>query len=132
LSISESHDARTDFDRWITAEFARSGAFTVLVVLVDIGERMVRPLCSTYFSVIGDETDWDEIVILFAGSGMDWGGAAFFPVTSPNRLPLDNPTARARLRQLEARVDADRLVLNEGYFFDRQGRGLKIEEIFVR
>ena len=48
----------TDFDDWIAAEFAERGAFTVLVILVEIGETKVTPLCSTYFSVIGDEVDW--------------------------------------------------------------------------
>jgi hypothetical protein len=34
-----------------------------------------------------------------------------------------------RLREIEARLDADRLVLNEGHFFDRWGRRLNIEEV---
>ncbi len=42
---------------------------------------------------------------------------------------LENDEARARLRSVEARVRADRLVLNEGEFFDAWGRRLKIEEI---
>jgi hypothetical protein len=72
------------------------------------------------------------MTILFAGSGMDWDGAAFFPVTDPSGGPLDNPTARLRLRQIELRFDADRLTLNEGHFFDKWGRRLKIEEIEAR
>jgi hypothetical protein len=122
--LSTSDIDGTDFDRWIAEEFARSGQFTALVILVAIGDTMVTPLCSTYFSVIGTEIDWSEITVLFAGSGQDWGGASFF------QMPLlDNPTARIRLRELEARLDQDRLVLNEGQFFDKWGRRLKIEEI---
>jgi hypothetical protein len=106
----------------------RTGAFTSLVVLVAISETKVMPLCSTYLNVIGTETDWSEIVVLFAGSGQDWDGASFFPATGPHGGPLDNPTARLRLRELEARIDQSPLVLNEGHFFDKWGRRLKVEE----
>jgi len=129
LSISEARSRDSDFDRWISEEFVRTGAFTALVILVRIGEPKVSPLCSTYMNVIGDEVDWGEITVLFAGSGMDWDGAAFFPVTGKDGGPLDNPTARLELREIEARFDADRLTLNEGHFFDKWGRRLKIEEV---
>ena len=69
LSTSE-----TDFDRWITAEFAERGAFTAFAVLVQIGETSVTPLCSTYFNVIGEEIDWGEITVLFAGAGAGFAG----------------------------------------------------------
>jgi len=127
LSISDA--AKTDFDLWLAQEFAQAGEFTVLAVLVAIGDTRVVPLCSTYFNVIGDETGWGEIAVLFAGSGHDWQGASFFPVSGPRGGPLDNPTARLRLRELEARIDDDLLVLNEGNFFDKWGRRLKIEEV---
>ena len=127
MSISEP--AQTDFDHWVADEYARTGDFTALVVLVMIGETKVTPLCSTYLNVIGNEIDWAEITVLFAGSGQDWRGASFFPVIAANGGPLDNPTARLRLRELEARLDEDRLVLNEGQFFDKWGRRLKIEEL---
>jgi hypothetical protein len=132
VSISRIDDKTADFDAWVAAEFAERGAFTALVVLVEIAELKVTPLCSTYFSVIGDEMDWSELTILLAGSGMDWDGAAFFPMTSPDGYPLDNPTARLKLRDLERRLDADRLVLNEGHFFDKWGRRTMIEEIAVQ
>ena len=61
MSISEPDKQATDFDRWLDAEFARSGVFTSLVVLVSITGTNSFPLCSTYFNVIGDETDWSEI-----------------------------------------------------------------------
>jgi hypothetical protein len=129
LSTFEADVPQTDFDRWLAAEFARTGAFTALAVLVEIAERMVTPLCSTYFNVIGDETDWSEITILFAGAGRAWDGASFYPLTAPDGGPLDNPNARLRLHDLERRLDGDRLVLNEGNFFDKWGRRLKIEEL---
>lgn len=119
----------TDFEEWLVKEFATTGKFTALVVLVDIGETKVTPLCTTYFNVIGDEVDWQDIVLMFQGSGADWHGASFFPVTAANGGPLDNPNARIRLRELEARLDDDRLVLNEGAFFDKWGRSMRIDEI---
>lgn len=128
MSISESENRNSDFNEWIADEYIRTGAFTALVILVAIDERMVKPLCSTYLNVIGDEINWEEITILFAGSGAHWDGASFFPVTGPNG-PLDNPAARLKLRELEARLDEDRLVLNEGNFFDQWGRRLKVEEL---
>jgi len=118
-----------DFDRWISAEFAKNGSFTALAVLVEIAGSKVIPLCSTYFNVVGDEVDWGEITVLFAGSGRQWDGAAFFPQRSTGGGPLDNPNARLRLRMLEERLDDNRLVLNEGHFFDKWGRRMKIEEV---
>ncbi len=130
MSISE-RPARTDFDRWITEAFTATGAFTAMVILVEIAGIKVTPLCSTYFNVIGDEVDWGEITLLFAGAGREWDGASFFPVTGPHG-PLDNPNARLKLRELEARLDDDRLVLNEGNFFDKWGRRLKVEEVQIQ
>jgi hypothetical protein len=129
LSISERDMLASDFDRWIAAEFAKSGPFTAFAVLVEIAGSKVFPLCSTYFNVIGDEIDWSEITVLFAGAGQRWDGAAFFPQHSTGGGPLDNPSARVRLRKLEQRLDDDRLVLNEGHFFDKWGRRMKIEEV---
>ena len=128
MSTSEPDRSVTDFDRWLADEFAQTGAFTALVVLVSILPSKVLPLCSTYLNVIGTETDWSEIVVLFAGSGRQWDGASFFPVTAAHGGPLDNPTARVRLRELETQLDRSPLVLNEGYFFDKWGRRLKVEE----
>jgi len=129
LAFSDPISTANDFERWLQAAFAEIGAFTALVVLVDIGETRVTPLRSTYVNVIGDEVTWNDMVQMFAGSGADWDGAAFFPVTMKGGGPLDNPSARLKLRALEARLAEDRLALNEGNFFDRFGRRLMIEEV---
>lgn len=127
MSISDPA-GKTDFDLWIGEEFTRSGAFTALAILVEIGETTVTPLASTYFNVIGEETDWSEITVMFAGAGRNWDGASFYPLTAADGGPVDNPTARLKLRELEARLDDDRLVLNEGHFFDKWGRRMMVEE----
>jgi hypothetical protein len=123
LSISEA----TEFDVWLKEMVWQHGEFTVLVVLADIGDRSVKPLCSTYFHVVGDEVEWEDIAVMLAGSGQDWKGAAFFPTKASNGGPIDNPTARLRLRELETQVTANRMILNEGHFFDTLGRRIKIE-----
>ncbi|HUI94487.1 MAG TPA: hypothetical protein VLX44_01930 [Xanthobacteraceae bacterium] len=122
-------DRDNDFERWLVGEFESTGAFTAFAILVEIAGKRVTPLCSTYFNVIGDEVEWSEIVLMFSGSGRDWDGAAFFPAVDDDGGPLDNPSARSWLRALEARLEDDRLVLNEGHFFDKWGRRLKIEEV---
>ena len=129
MSISNPEPNATDFSDWLGGEFTESGEFTALVVLVEIAGAGITPLCSTYFNVIGDEVDWHDIVVMFAGSGADWNGAAFFPVRASQGGPLDNPTARVRLRELESRLDDDRLVLNEGHFFDKWGRRMRVDEV---
>lgn len=120
---------RTDFDDWLQSMIAEHREFTALVILAHIGERAVTPLCSTYVHFVGDEVDWDEIGVMFAGSGQAWDGASFFPTKAANGGPIDNPTARQRLAELEAKVTEDRMVLNEGHFFDTYGRRIKIEPI---
>jgi hypothetical protein len=119
----------SDFEPWLARAFAAAGAFTALVILVEIAGTQVTPLCSTYFNVIGDEVTWGDIVTMFAGAGRSWDGAVFFPEVAAHGGPLDNPTARLRLRELEERVDADRLVLNQGHFFDAWGRRMTVAEV---
>ena len=121
-------EAQTEFEPWIAGAFEASGAFTALIVLLRIADTQVTPLCSTYVNVIGAEVPWNDMVVMLAGAGQDWDGVAFFPEQERGR-PLDNPTARTRLRLLEQRLDEDRLVLNEGHFFDRWGRRMRIDEI---
>jgi len=105
------------------------GEFTALVILTEIGECHVVPLCSTFLHVMGDEVDWQAIKSMFAGSGQRWDGAAFFPTKARGGGPIDNPTARSRLSELEAKVREDRRVLNDGHFFDSLGRRIEIEPI---
>jgi len=123
---------RTDFDRWLVEQFAETGAFTTLVVLVDIDGNRVTPLRSTHFNVIGTEIDWAELSTLFMQTGEDWDGVSFFPLAASDDELLDNQTAQMKLRELEARLDEDRLVLNEGHFFDKWGRRMRIDEVQVQ
>ncbi len=129
MSRSEPIQSAHEFGDWLRLEFAETGSFTALVILVEIDDMRVTPLCSTFFNVIGDEIQWSDIVALFRSSGRQWHGAAFFPTVASDGGPLDNIAARIRLSELEARLRDDRLVLNEGHFFDRWGRCMTIEEL---
>jgi hypothetical protein len=126
-----SADARngTEFDAWLQDMVARHGEFTVLVILTEIDERRVAPMCSTYLHVVGDEVDWQEMKHLLAGAGRQWQGAAFFPTKARNGGPIDRETARLRLTELEAKVMENRTVLNDGHFFDTLGRRIEIEPV---
>ncbi|GLK80596.1 MULTISPECIES: hypothetical protein [Methylopila] len=117
-----------DFDDWVKAAFADTGGFTALVVLVEITERDASPAASTFFHVIGDEVEWKAVRRLFASAPGSWDGAAFFIATSSEGGPMEEPLARIELRRVEQMIDDDRLALNEGAFFDRRGRRLRIDE----
>ena len=118
---------RTDFDDWLVATFARTGAFTLLIVLVEIGAATVTPLSSSYLHVVGDETRWPDMVALLAGAGVAWEGAAFFQADRAG-LVADGLAAQ-RLAALGRAIVRDRAILNDGDFFDRRGLRLKLEEI---
>jgi hypothetical protein len=42
--VSISSGTKTDFDVWLAEEFARTGAFTALAILVEITETQATPL----------------------------------------------------------------------------------------
>ena len=119
----------TDFATWIAEEMDRTGPFTALIVLVQIKDGQIDPLCSTYLNVIGAEVDWDEMTVLLAGSGMPWNGVVFLVATTEGGGPLPNVYARIRLKEAETAIQEDRLAINQGHFFDSQGRRMRVEEV---
>jgi hypothetical protein len=120
-------DFATDFDEWLVETFARTGAFTMLIVLVEIGETSATPLRSSYLHVIGDETRWPDIVQLFADAGAAWNGAAFFQADRAGLVR--DAVARSRLESLMRHLESDRSLLKHSEFFDVRGLRLKIEEV---
>ncbi|HEX4709810.1 hypothetical protein [Phenylobacterium sp.] len=120
-------DFATDFDEWLVQTFARTGAFTMLIVLVEIGETSATPLRSSYVHVIGDETRWPDIVQLFTDAGAGWNGAAFFQADRAGLVR--DEVARYRLKSLMRHLESDRSLLKHSEFFDVRGLRLKIEEI---
>jgi hypothetical protein len=117
----------TDFDDWLMRTFGRVGSFTMLIVLVEIGETSVALLRSSHLHVIGDETRWSDMEQLLAGSGVAWNGVAFFQADRGGLI--EDALARQRLASLAQHLEQDRSILNDGEFFNPQGLRLKIEEI---
>jgi hypothetical protein len=119
----------TDFDRWLSEQFADTGTFTALLVLLDVAEPRVTPVCSSYVNVIGDEIDWDEMTVLLQGSGVAWDAVAFFVEVADGGGALTSVEANRRLEVLAKAIEVDRLHLNRGLLFDRLGRRLRVEEM---
>ena len=117
----------TDFDDWLIETFARVGSFTMLIVLVEIGETSVSLLASSYLHVIGDETRWTDMLDLLSGSSVPWNGAAFF--LGDRGGLIDDATARKRLSSLTRHLEKDRSLLTHSEFFNAQGLRMKIQEI---
>jgi hypothetical protein len=117
----------TDFDDWLVETFARVGSFTMLIVLVEIGETSVSLLASSYLHVIGDETRWSDMTDLLSGPGVPWNGAAFFQGDRGGLI--DDATAQQRLSSLTKALEKDRSILTHSEFFNADGLRLKIEEI---
>jgi hypothetical protein len=117
----------TDFDDWLVGTFTRVGSFTMLIVLVEIGETSVSLLASSYLHVIGNETRWADMTDLLSGSSVPWNGAAFFQGDRSGLI--DDVTARQRLSSLVRHLEKDRSLLTHSEFFNAQGLRLTIEEI---
>ncbi len=122
----------TDFDHWLAEEYiagATSG-FTALVMLLRLKNHAIKPQSSTYLHVIGTEVDWGEVSNLLAGAGKRWDAAVFFVRRdASDGGPLDTTAARLLVLEQEAKVAENRLVINQGHFFDAWGRRMKVEEL---
>ena len=89
----------TDFDDWLVETFAKVGAFTMLIVLVEIGETSIALLASSYLHAIGNETRWADMVDLLSRANVPWNGAAFF--RGDRGGLIDDATASA-IRKLQS------------------------------
>ena len=120
---------QTDFDRWLAAQFAETGPFTIFIVLVRIAGVSVSAVKSSYAHVVGDDMNWPEMCALLDRARTPWDGVAFFIELGDAGGPLPDGLARGKLKEVEASVVADPLALNRGLFFDRLGRHLQINEV---
>ncbi len=118
---------KTDFDDWIVSTYREVGPFTMLCVLLDIGETRVEPLRSAYLHVVGDELRWPRMVELFHQAGIGWSGAVFYRA-GPEGL-VEDDQAHARLVSLVRKLHEDRSLIRSGEFFNADGLRLAIEEI---
>ena len=122
-------EMKTDFEQWLSAQFADTGPFTIFIVLVRIAGDEVVPLKSSYAHLIGDDMAWREMRALLDGAGTAWDGVAFFVGLGHAGGPLPDEAAARKLSEVEADVKADPLALNRGLFFDREGRHLRVGEV---
>lgn len=119
---------KTDFEHWLAAQFGETGPFTLFILLMRIEADDTVPLKSSYAHLIGDEMTWAEMRRLLDSAGTPWDGVAFFVGLGHAGGPLVDEVARRKLGEVEADVKDDRLTLNRGRFFDREGRQLRIDE----
>lgn len=122
MSTSDLEPRATDFQRWLAAEFAARGAFTALAVLLAADGAELRPLCATSFPVTDAALAWDDVIVMFAGAGVSWDRVAFFAVNEAGGRPLDAPTARQRLREIEMELEKTPRALQRGHVFAADGR----------
>jgi hypothetical protein len=120
---------KTDFEQWLSVQFADTGPFTIFIVLVQIVGDEVVLLKSSYAHLIGDDMSWDEMRTLLDRARAPWNGVAFFVGLGHAGGPLPDEAAARKLRDVEADVRADPLALNRGLFFDREGRHLRVDEV---
>ncbi len=120
---------KTDFEQWLSVQFADTGPFTIFIVLVQIVGDEVVLLKSSYAHLIGDDMSWDEMCTLLDRARAPWNGVAFFVGLGHAGGPLPDEAAARKLREVEADVRADPLALNRGLFFDREGRHLRVDEV---
>jgi hypothetical protein len=120
---------KTDFEQWLSVQFADTGPFTIFIVLVQIVRDEVVLLKSSYAHLIGDDMSWDEMRTLLDRARSPWNGVAFFVGLGHAGGPLPDEAAARKLRDVEADVRADPLALNRGLFFDREGRHLRVDEV---
>jgi hypothetical protein len=118
---------KTDFDEWIVTTFKTSGPFTMLFILVEIGDTTVVPLRTAYLHVMGDEIRWSEMLDLFNTSGVDWSGAVFYRAGREGLVRDDE--ANARMKALARKLFEDRSLIRDGEFFNRDGLRLALTEI---
>src|SRR5260370_41067698 len=113
---------KTDFEQWLTAQFADTGPFTAFIVLVQISGEAVSAVKSSYAQLIGDDMPRAEMRALLDGARTHWDGVAFFVGLGHAGGPLSDAAADARLKEGEADVPADPPALNPRLCFHRHGR----------
>src|SRR5258708_19869909 len=99
---SSSSRMKADFEQWLTAQFADTGPFTVLIVLVRIAGEEVVALKSSYAHLIGDDMAWSEMRALLDRARAPWDGAAFFVGLGHAGGPLPHEVAPRKLPAAQA------------------------------
>jgi hypothetical protein len=117
------------FEAWLRETYAATKGFTALLLLVRTDARTIWPLGSSYANVIGNELTWAEFRKLLDRSELGWNAVVVFTAIADSGGPVSDAEARRRLKQAQERVIADHAAVNEGAFFDRKGRPLRLEAV---
>ena len=99
----------------------------MFLILMKEEPTTLTPLVSSYVHVIGDEVSWLDLTTTLNGAGVSWDSVATFAGQDEFQQIFADSEAKARLRELEVALIADRLVVQKGKLFDRWGRLLQIE-----
>ncbi|MBK4215467.1 hypothetical protein JJJ17_05955 [Paracoccus caeni] len=116
----------TDFDDWLRATYAETDGFTLLIVLIGIGDGRVDLLRSTHLHVIGDEITWPDMAAHFDAAGVSWNAVAMFLADRDGLV--EDALARDRLDALVRALNGDRTLIREGAFFNRDGLHLRLDD----
>lgn len=116
----------TDFDDWLRATWAETQGFTLLMVLIGLGEGRVDLLRSAYLHVIGDDLTWNEMVRHFDSSGEAWDAVAMFRAGREGLVADD--VAKDRLEALMRAMNGDRTLIRDGEFYNRDGLMLRLDD----
>lgn len=119
-------DMDTDFDDWLTATFAETQGFTMLMVLVGIADGRVDLLKSAHLHVIGDDLRWPDLMVHFDRSGAPWDAVVLFRAGREGLVADD--IAVARLDALTRAMNGDRTLIRDGEFFNRDGLRLRLDD----
>ena len=108
--------ADAGFDAWLALTLAGQGPFTAHAVLLRDDADGLVPLCGTWVE-LDEAAEWGAMLIAFAGAGIAWDVAAFFPADGK----LTSPAAHARMQALQAALDAEPRLLGEAALFGPDG-----------
>ncbi|WP_108503049.1 hypothetical protein [Paracoccus indicus] len=119
-------DHATDFDEWLAKSLSDSDGFTMLVVLLGLNDGRITLLRSAHLHVIGDELDWPVLAQHLDSAGVAWDAVALFRAGREGIVPDD--VAKTRLDALVKAMHADRTLIRDGEFLNRDGLRLRLDD----
>jgi hypothetical protein len=124
-----SNSKGAEFESWIVEQYAATGGFTALILLLTLGGDKVSMISCSYVHVIGDEVRWRDMKSMLDASRRKWGAFVVFAESPPGGGPLIDVVAKARLQERIDEVTVNRMILNDAGFFDTRGRHIRIDPV---
>ena len=126
-----SNSKGAEFESWIVEQYAATGGFTALILLLTLGGDKVSMISCSYVHVIGDEVRWRDMKSMLDASRRKWDAFVVFAESPPGGGPLIDVVAKARLQERIDEVTVNRMILNDAGFFDTRGRHIRIDPVEV-